>query len=338
MPYGHIIRNATAAGGAVNHNMSGGADSYCCFIIQDVTAAGAQRALQRVFITPANKGATQITVTDNTAAGACNYDVLILEAHSLFDVGPVVAGATRAAGNVYSPHSTAARPAYRSLHRDVPFTSPGGVANVDVNIVHRLNTQSVVAFASPCGDMTQLGGEVVRCFLQAVVDANTVTMRIVCSAGANIDAAQYDWDIMILARTAAAQADVAPQPCTMRPHRATAGANIGLPSDDYSGADTARQQTIADVAGRPEQAYAALYTNVDAIVAGGVALTHNLGLVATNTMCIVGYSATPGAGWPVITNNATSATTLTIARQGADINNAYVYFVRPYSIVIPTIA
>jgi len=327
MAYGQIIRNATAAGSPFAHTLTSGAGNYCCFLIQDTTTAGAQRALQDAFIGTVDKAAAAITINDTTAAGACNLDVLLLEAHSIIDVGPVVAGNTRAATNVYGGGKN--RPSYRSLHRAVRFTSAGGVAFVDVNVAHRLNTTNVVTFASPLGTMIQ-AGENIRCFQQAVVDVNTVTMRIVCSAGANIGAGDYDWDIMVLGRTAAGLVDVAHQPLTMRRHRATAGANIGLPSDDYSGADLARSQTGAIAS------YASLYQNVDAIVAGGLALTHNMGS-ATGAMALVGYSATPAAAYPITTNNATSTTTMTLARQGADINNAYLYFVRPYTMVVPSL-
>lgn len=339
MPYGHILRAAVA--GAYDHNMTSATGDFCCFLIQDTTtAAGTERVLQRAFISAVNKGATQITITDNTAAGACTLDVFICEAHSLLDIGPVVNGNTRAATAVYSTHTTLKGlttevPACRSLHRNVRFTSAGGVANVDVAVTHRLGTTNVVAFASPLGDMTQLGGEVVRCFLQATPDANTVTMRIVCSAGANIDAANYDWDIMVLSRVAVGGVQLALQPYSMRPHH-VGGLPTGAWSDDYSGADAARALPAAQVQ-RQEAAYAALYTNVDGIVAATAAFTHNLGST-TGAMCLVGYSATPAAGWPQIDNNATSTTTMTLGRAGADINNAYVYFIRPYSIFIPTTA
>lgn len=330
MPYGAIFRNATAAGGALAHTMLGGVGGYCTYLIQDVTTAGAQQPLQRLFVATADKLAATVAVTDNTVAGACNVDLLLLEGHSAVDVGPV-AGATRAAAAIYG--GIIRTSSCRSLHADVRFTSPGAVANVDVTVTHLLNSTNVVAFASPTSDMDNaVGGGIVRCFLQATPTADTVTMRIVASAGANIDAGNYDWDIVIMKRTAVGLADIAPQPYTMTPHRATAGANIGLPSDDYSGADVAR--ATANVFGRDNTA--ALYTNVDAIVAGGLVMTHNMGAVA-GAMCLVGHAATPAAGWPVITNNATSVNTMTVARQGADINNANVYFVRPYSIFIPTL-
>jgi hypothetical protein len=99
-------------------------------------------------------------------------------------------------------------------------------------------------------------------------------------------------------------------------------------SDDYSGADAARQ-VVGQVA-----SYGAFYTNVDGIVAGGVAITHNMGS-ATGAMALIGRTTTPGLGIPCILNNATSTTTMTIQRAGADMADNTVYFVRPYSIYIP---
>lgn len=332
MPYGAIIRNATAAAGAVaNGTMLGGAGAYCVFFIQDTTAAGAARALERVFVATADKLAASIAFTDNTVAGACNLDALVLEAHSAVDVGPVVNGNTRAAGDIYGGIIRAS--SCRSLHRDVRFAAPGGAAFLDVTVTHRLNSTNVVAFASSVTDPDNPGvGGIVRCFHQASPTADTVTMRIVTTTGGNIDNLNFDFDIMVMKRVAVANAVVGPQPYVMPPHLATAGANIGLPSDDYSGVDVARAQ--ATVFGRP--AYACLYQNVDGVVAGGGAYTHNLGATA-GAMCLFGSPATPGAGYGIITNNATSVNTMTLARTGADLNNQYLYVVRPYTMFIPTL-
>lgn len=331
MPYGQISRNQVAGPIAFTNAMTSA--NYCVFLIQDTTTAGAARALPRIFCTDVNKTTANFTPTDSTAAGACNFDALVVEPHTIIDVGPIVNGNARGATALYNlgytgPAASNVRssPGYRSLHYNVSFAILLGNPTVDVVVTHRLNNANTVAFVSPSADPVDSGavGDIVKVW-QTATTADTTTLRMGLGSGGNfVGNTTVTFDVMILVRTTVMGSFL-----TYREH--TVGGVVGAAfSDDYSGADAARQVVGQNVS------YSALYTNVDGIVAGGVALTHNMGS-ATGAIALMGYSGTPGLGVPVITNNATSTTTLTIARQGADIANTYVYFVRPYSMLVPNL-
>jgi hypothetical protein len=310
----------------------GVATEYCVFCIQDTTLAGAARALPRIFCTDANKAAAQALITCSTAAGATAFDALIVAPHTIVDVGPVVNGNTRGATALYNLNYTgpaASNPfsafGYRSLHRTVTFTVALGNPTVDVVVTHRLNNANTVAFVSPSLDPIDSGavGDIVKVW-QTATAADTITLRMGLGSGGNfVGNTTVTFDVMVLVRST-----VMGSLLTGREH--TIGGVAGAAySDDYSGGATLARQVVGQVA-----SYEALYTNADGIVVGGVALTHNMGS-ATGAMALIGAVASPGLGVPVITNNATSTTTMTIARQGADMDNNIVYIVRPYSIFIP---
>ena len=357
MPYGHIERNFVRAGGAgtqfaINHTIGAGATNYCCFLVQDVTTAGAVQALPRAFVADVDKAATIATMTDATAAGALQLDALVVRAYSAIDVGPVFNGNTRTVtlgSGMYNPNGHAVANdgiaegntirAYRSLHRAVTFAVAGN-ATTDVIITHHLNTTNVVAFVSPSSDPcdSTAVGQLSKVFIQATT-VDTTTLRCVRDdAGAfGGGAVAITFDVMILARVAVANADAAQRPMTMRVHRATAGGNAGLPSDDYSGADLA--QARAGSFTTADSSYECLYQNVDAIAVapGGLVLVHNLGTATklpTGIIALFGFSATPLTGVPYILNRATSGTTMTLAGTGAGVPvaNAYVLVTRPYSV------
>jgi hypothetical protein len=359
MPYGHIERNFVRVGGAgtqfaINHTIGAGATNYCCFLTQDITTAGAAQGLPRAFVADADKTALIATMTDATAAGALQLDALVVRAYTGIDVGPVFNGNTRTVTlgtGMYTPNGHAAADdgiaegntirAYRSLHRTVTFVGIAGNPSVDVIVTHHLNTANVVTFVSPSSDPVDVGdADVVKVFQQAVT-ADTVTLRMVKGAGGNFVGAPGNvtviFDVMVLARVAVATLDAAQRPMTMRVHRATAGGNIGLPSDDYSGADLARARAVSFTTA--DSSYECLYQNVDAIAVapGGLVLTHNFGTATklpTGIIALFGFSATPGIAAPYILNRATSGTTMTLAAVGAGVPvaNAYVLVTRPYSV------
>lgn len=342
MPYTHIARNYARAGGAgtqatIPHTV-GVATAYCVFLTQDTTAAGAAQGLPLAFCADADKAAAQILVTDGTLAGALELDALIVAPHSVLDVGPVVNGILRANAlatandGIYAFGTSGV--AYRSLHRNVPITVVNAALTGTVNVTHRLGTNDVVAFCSPSSSPlanSSVGGatRVYKAF-QTASAGGAVTLTMSIDNGGNNAGpdATVTWDVMILARSAVTNAALANWPFAMSIPLATAGANIGLPSDDYSGADIARAQ----VAQTP---YAVLYTNVD-LGLGANILTDNMGSL-TDCIALVGHSATdPGTCVPTISNNATSTTTKTLTTITAGCNNCYVLFLRPYSMFQPT--
>ncbi len=342
MPYTHIARNYVRAGGAgtdatIPHTV-GVATEYCVFLMQDTTAAGAAQALPLAWASDANKGAAQILVTDDTVAGALQLDALIVAPHSVIDVGPVVTGATRAnaqataADGIYSFGNPAV--AYRSLHRTVPIICVNGAPHGHVNVTHRLGTNNVVCFASPSSSPlanSSIGGatRVYKVFQTASAGGVVELTMSIDNTGNNAGAdATVTWDVMVLARSAVANAAPANWPFAMSIPLATAGANIGLPSDDYSGADIARAQLA-------QTPYAVLYQNVD-FGLGAAQITHNMGS-ATNCFGLVGFSATdPGVCVPTISGNATSTSVMTFTTITAGCNNCYVLMLRPYSMFQPT--
>lgn len=341
--YGAIVRNVTRAGGAgtqaaVAHAINDA--THCTFLIQDITVAGAARALPRAYVLAADYGANTDQITDDTVAGALRLDALVVAAHSRYDVGPIVTGPTRALAQVSSWARTGVTPIYpghppmRSLHSNVPFTL-NGVATIDVNIVHRLGTTNVVAFASPRLDPVDAGavGDLANVWQQAVVDADTITMRMaLASGGVPVAPTTVRWDIMVLSRWGAGL-----HSSLVRQHSVTGGGPGFVPTyvngDDYSGANNCRQITLAQMlnGNRTTPSYGCLYTNVDGVIQAGVVLTHNMGS-ATGVMALVGARANIGLNKPVIANNATSATTATLANAvNAALDNNDILFVRPYS-------
>lgn len=344
MPYTHIARNYVRAVGpgtqaTIPHTV-GTATEYCVFLIQDTTAGGAAQALPLAYAADADKAAAQVLVTDDTVDGALRLDAVIVAPHSLIDVGPVVNGATRlnTAAGIYSFGTSGV--AYRSLHRNVPITCNNGDLTGAVNITHRLGTNDVVVFASPSSSPlanSSIGGatRVYKAYMTAAaVGVVTLTMAIDnggTNAGAN---ATVTWDVMILSRAAVSLANQASWPFAMKVPLATAGANTGLPSDDYSGADTARGP-LDGADPNDSSGYAVLYTNVD-LALGNNDITHNFN-TTTNVVALVGHSATdPATAVPTISNNALSVTQARIACVTEGVNNCYVLMLRPYSIFQPT--
>lgn len=344
MPYTHIARNYVRAGGAgtdatIPHTV-GTATEYCVFLMQDTTVAGAAQALPLAYAADASKGAAQILVTDDTAAGALQLDALIVAPHSLIDVGPVVNGATRlnTAAGIYSFGTSGV--AYRSLHRNVPITVNNGAANGSVNLTHRLGTNDVVTFVSPSSSPlanSSIGGNVrVYKVNQAASAGGVVQLTMTIDDGGNNAGANatVTWDVMVISRFAVGLAAQSNWPYASKIPLATAGANLGLPSDDYSGADTA----LAPLDGadpNDSSGYTVLYTNVD-LGLGNNDITHNFN-TSTNVVALVGFSATAaGTAVPTIGNNALTVTQARIACVTAGVNNCYVLMLRPYSIFQPT--
>ncbi|MFH1730725.1 MAG: hypothetical protein ABIF82_03610 [Planctomycetota bacterium] len=348
--YGAIVRNVTTAGGGpifVNnlaHNINDAV--HCTFIIQDVTAAGAVRVLELAYVDQATgKGANTDILSDVTAAGRVTMDALVVAAHSLFDIGPIVNGITRAAGAV-SPWIAAAKLPMRSLHYNVPLAIADGAATSPaVVITHRLPTANVLVFASPTSDPSvgTVGGDRPMRVTVTATAVGTATIVGNTSDNANNNTGNpvtVTWDVMIIARWGSG---LHSRYC--RQHSTTVGGAGVVPTyidgDDYSGATGCRQLTPAQAQtqrgfpGYPS--YGCFYSNVDGlVVTPGVAYVHNMGS-ALGAMALVTRTGAGGAavGTGYIIDNATTVNTMTLGQTGdANIDNANVGFFRPYS---PTI-
>lgn len=135
------------------------------FLTQDVTDGGAPDPKAQLWCPDADpldpllanrkKAAALVTAPVNTAP----HDLMLVTAHSLLDVGPVILGdgVTNGKGGlrpaptkIFRPRIWAqGRKAYRSLHRRVTFRPVGGDGNCSVPIQHRLHTGDVQVFATP---------------------------------------------------------------------------------------------------------------------------------------------------------------------------------------------
>ncbi len=326
--YGAIVNNVTTAAGTANvaHNINDA--THCTFLVQDVTTAGTLRAIPLIFVDEATgKAANTDVVTNNTAAGEVTCSFLVCAQHSWLDVGPIVNGNTRAAGDV-SPFVTATQLPCRSLHRNVTFTIANGAAtSAAVVVTHLMPTANTIAVVSASSNpaVGTAGGDRPMVVSTTATAANTLTLQAQTSDNAVNNTGNpvaVTFDVMILARWGSGlHSSIA------RRHLTGAGA-VG---DDYAAGD--RAQTMA-AALTSLPSYAALYTNVDGIVAGpgGLVLTHNMGgnagIVLGGLTGAVGGGA---LGTFVIQSRTTTTVAATVARVDQDVANAVVVALRPWS-------
>lgn len=331
MAYGRILGSTIAAGAprtvAFAHALA--TATHCTFGVQDITVGGAAAVRTWPLIWTSAKGINTDTIQDDTVAAAASINALAVSPHSLLDVGPVVAGITRAVDAV-SPFVTANRPAARSLHTGVTFTVANGAASsAAVTITHRLQTASVIVITWPttAPAVGTVGGIRPMVVVQNVGAATATTCELQAQTQDNAAnntglGVAVTFDIMVLARATTA----APWSCLARRHLTAAG----VAGDDYDAGDLAQAGT------RPS--HAALYTNIGGLaVAPGAAYTHNLGSL-TNVIVLFEQTVAVGAAKNTlyVINNGTSETTATLARldelAGVSLNVRAAIF-RPYSIV-----
>lgn len=327
--YGAIVNNITTAAGTANvaHNINNA--THCTFLVQDVTTAGTLRAIPLIYVDEGTgKAINTDVVTNLTAAGEVTCSFLVTAGHSILDIGPVVNGITRNAATEVSPFVTATQLPCRSLHRNVPLVVQNGQAtSAAVVVTHRIPTANTIAIVSPTSDPTvgTAGGGRALVVSTTATAAGTLTIQGQTNDNAANNTGNpvtVTFDVMILARWGSGlHSGIA------RRHLTGAGA-VG---DDYAAGD--RAQTMA-AAGTSLASYAALYTNVDGIVAGpgGLALTHNMGgnagiLLGSPTGAVGGGAM----GTFVIQSRTTTTVAATVARVDTDINNAVVVALRPWS-------
>lgn len=308
--YGRIfnVTGLANGGGTIDLTHYLGTDNFCSFITQDITGGDTKRVKPRIWTSA--KGATTATVRNDTVAGAVGCSVLTCTAHSILDVGPVVNGALRFnnATDIRRMHS----PSYRSLHRSVKFACVQGQQNVSVDVVHQLNTQSVLAFYSPVSDPVDSGDvtDILRVFTNSVLGNNSIRLTCVPTKGAvfqnNTD---LYMDVMVLARP-----------------------TVGHSMPYLGGGDYAAGQPA--LARLPD--YAVGYYNVDGVssVIAGLDLIHNLNGYARHLLA--GYTDNPGLSGAVIvdrtsTGNETKRTLVTVDEAGSVLNNLHVLVLRDYS-------
>lgn len=338
MAYGRIMQVRTAALG-IAHAINDA--THCTFLVQDSTG-GVTRLLPRGFVTTGNHGLIADVITDNTVAGGgvTTFDALVVAAHSRFDIGPVVTGATpqtRTAAQVSSWARTGAAPIYpghppmRSLHKEVVFVLEQPATFVDVTITHRLGTTNVVTFVSPTLDPVDPNavGSLATIWQQATPSNDTVTLRMALdtnAAPAGVAVMTVNFDVMVVSRFGSGFHSSIGR----LQGQGTIPLGTYVAGDDYNAGD--RQLTAAQVnrSGGPAS-YGCLYTNVDALAVAGAAYAHNMGS-ATGAMALFGRRTNPLLNIPVILGNATTVDTMTIGNTVAGPSNDWdVMFVRPYS-------
>jgi len=334
--HGQIVNDIAVANAAQvdqAHNL--GTAVFCAFVIQDDTGAGVGPvASNRLFCPQANKTSALCRVR-NDLGGNTVASLYACTPHSLIDVGPIV---TAFDGVGFASTRTAAQtlrsgpgPSCRSLHSNVAFVNALGAAGDDVTVTHNLNTTNVLVFVSPTFDPVDTGGGgSAMVYLQAVIDANSITLRSRRDAGAVfLGASPVTYDVMVLAQPGSgAHSAVFP------PHRATVaggGVAIGDLNCDYDGANVGRAQLRT-----PTASYWAGYSNVDTIAVGpgGKDVVHNLGGAAL--MALVGQRVTgvQVAAVPfIVARDQVAGTTLRLGRiAGAgDITDADVLIMRSFS-------
>lgn len=331
MAFGRIIVDLARSGGAgttatATHNIASA--THCSFGVQDYTAAGALLTWP-LFWTSA-KGANADTITDDTAAGAAQMTFLCVAAHSLVDVGPITAGATR---TVVSPYTTAVNPGARSLHTGVQFSIANGAASsVAVTVTHGLQTANVIAIVFPTTSpgVGTAGGVRPMVVVQNVANATATTCELQAQTQDNANnntgaPVAVTFDVMVLARATTN----APWSRVVRPHLLA-----GALSDDYGAGARAAAGALPS--------YGAFYTNIDDIaVPVGTVYTHNIG---SGTLLVALFEQTVAVGAAknslAVSNRATSTTTCTLVRGNelaAATLNARVAMFRPYSVLtLPT--
>jgi hypothetical protein len=199
-----------------DHEM--GTTDYCVFLTPDTTSGGAAVNLA-TFYSPLNtRTASTVEVYDGYAVDTYHYDMLLVTAHSMLDVGPIT-GQTRGAtaadifrpGNVYLN-----RPAYRSLHRVTFYSAlettysdktpvlPVGPADANLGyLTHRLATGNVAVFATP-SSMPIDNGVAVKVFWQPALTNGSLRIQLwaVKDNGSPFSPqpGSFTFDIMVVSR------------------------------------------------------------------------------------------------------------------------------------------